>query len=192
METVRDTNRNVPRDWDSHYSNVDALDFTPAPQLVEVADRLPPGRALDLACGHGRNAIYLATLGWRVTAVDRAAVAIRLLRERSSGLDVDARVADLEGGEFPIEPASFGLICDFFYLQRNLFPSIREGVEPGGLFVGAIHLLDRTAVPARNPAFQLQPGELREEFAGWKILFYSEGLEPGKSRRAARIVARRA
>jgi hypothetical protein len=39
---------------------------------------------------------------------------------------------------------------------------------------------------------QLQPGELREEFAGWKILFYSEGLEPGKTRRAARIVARRA
>jgi tellurite methyltransferase len=184
--------RNVPRHWDHHYSNPDGLDFTPAPLLVEVADRLPAGCALDLACGHGRNTIYLASLGWRVTAVDRSPVAIRLLRERSSGLDVDPRVADLEAGEFRIAPVSFELICDFFYLQRDLFPQIREGVRPGGLFVGAIHLFDPAAVPGRNPAFQLQPGELREEFSGWKILYYSEGLEPGRTRRAARMVARRA
>jgi SAM-dependent methyltransferase len=182
----------VPRHWDHHYANPDGLDFTPAPLLVEVAGKLPPGCALDLACGHGRNTIYLASLGWRVTAVDSSPAAIRLLRERSSGLDVDPRVADLEAGEFPIRPASFELICDFFYLQRSLFPQIREGVRPGGLFIGAIHLFDRAAALGRNPAFQLQPGELREEFASWKILFYSEGLEAGRTRRAARIVARRA
>ena len=182
----------MARLWDHYYSNLDGLDFTPAPLLVEVADRLPPGCALDLACGHGRNAIYLANLGWRVTAVDSSPVAIRLLRERSSGLDVDPRVADLEAGEFQIRPASFDLICDFFYLQRDLFPQIREGVRPGGLFVGTIHLFDPAAVPGHNPGFQLQPGELREEFAGWKILFYSEGLEPGRTRPAARIVARQA
>lgn len=182
----------MPSHWDHHYSDPDGLDFTPAPLLVEVADRLPPGCALDLACGHGRNAIYLANLGWRVTAVDSSPVAIRLLRDRSSGLDVDLRLADLEAGEFPIRPASFDLICDFFYLQRDLFPQIREGIRPGGLFVGAIHLLDRAAAPTRNPAFQLQPGELRKEFAGWKILFYSEGLETGTTRPAARIVVRKA
>ncbi|HEV3200711.1 MAG TPA: methyltransferase domain-containing protein [Bryobacteraceae bacterium] len=182
----------MPRHWDHHYSNPDGLDFTPAPLLVEVADRLVPGCALDLACGHGRNAIYLAGLGWRVTALDSSPAAIHLLRERSPGLSMDARVADLEAGEFRIGPASFDLICDFFYLQRDLFPQIREGVRPGGLFVGAIHLFDPAAVPRRNPAFQLRPGEFREEFVGWKILFYSEGLEPGRTRPAARIVARRA
>ena len=182
----------MPRHWDHHYANPDGLDFTPAPLLVEVAGKLPPGCALDLACGHGRNTIYLASLGWRVTAVDSSPAAIRLLRERSSGLDVDPRVADLEAGEFPIRPASFELICDFFYLQRSLFSQIREGVRPGGLFIGAIHLFDRAAALGRNPAFQLQPGELREEFASWKILFYSEGWEAGRTRRAARIVARRA
>jgi tellurite methyltransferase len=181
----------VPRDWDQRYAHPEGLDFTPAPLLVEVADRLPPGRALDLACGHGRNTIYLATLGWHVTAVDASAAAIRLLRERSSGLDVDARVADLVAGEFAIRPASFDLIGDFLYLQRDLFPQLREGVRPGGVFVGAMHLLDRSAAPGRDSALQLRPGELREEFAGWKILFYSEGREPGRSRLCARIIARR-
>jgi len=183
----------VPRHWDERYSNPASLDFTPAPLLVEVAELVPPGRALDLACGHGRNALYLASLGWHVTAVDSSPAAIAILRERSAGLTVDARIADLERGEFPIAAGSFDLICDFFYLQRDLFGRIREGVKPGGVFAGAIHLLDGApGARPRNPAFQLRPEELRNEFAGWKILYYSEGAEAGRTRRAARIIARKA
>ena len=183
----------MPRNWDEHYSDPANLDFTPAPLLVEAAGMLRPGRALDIACGYGRNALYLASLGWQVTAVDRSAVAIRLLRERSGSAAVDARQADLERGEFPIAAGAYDLVCDFFYLQRDLFPSIREGVRLGGVFLGAIHLREGEGAPGRrNPMFQMDPGELRREFAGWKILFYSEGAEPGKTRRAARIIARRA
>jgi tellurite methyltransferase len=175
----------VARDWDRHYSEAENLDLTPAPLLVEVADMLPPGRALDLACGAGRNAIHLVGLGWRVTAVDASPAAIRFLRRKAP--QVDARIANLETGEFAIEPGAYDLICDFFYLQRDLFPAIRNGVRPGGTFAGAIHL----AGGARH-SFVMQPGELRNEFAGWKILFYSEAPEPGGNRRSARIIARRA
>jgi len=52
----------VPRNWEEHYATA-GLDLDPAPLLVEVADRLPPGRALDLACGSGRHALYLARGG---------------------------------------------------------------------------------------------------------------------------------
>lgn len=180
----------VPRNWDAHYSDPSHLDFTPASLLVEVAELVPPGRALDLACGYGRNALYLASLGWHVTAVDSSAVAIGILRERARTASVDARLADLEAGEFTIAAGAFDLICDFLYLQRDLFPQIRDGVRPGGVFVGAILLADDAR--GRSPAFVLQPGELREEFAGWKVLFYSEGAEEGRSWRAARIIARRA
>lgn len=183
----------MPRNWEEHYSDPSKLDFTPSPLLVQVADLLPPGRALDLASGPGRNSVYLASLGWQVTAVDSSLAGIRLLRERARGLHVDARVADLEAGGFTIEPGAYDLICDFFYLQRDLFPRIREGVRPGGTFAGAIHLIDPSpGAPPHNPAFLLQPGELRSEFAGWKILFYSEAREPERSRPAARIIARRA
>jgi len=178
----------VPRNWDLHYSDPTNLDFTPAPLLVEVAEQLHPGRALDLACGAGRNSLFLASLGWHVTAVDRSAVGIRLLRRRAAGLAIDARVADLESGGFPIEPGVYDLICDFYYLQRDLFPAIREGVRPGGVFTGAIHLFQQE----RTAKYVLHSGELREEFRGWKILFYSESPEPPPHRPSARIIARRA
>jgi tellurite methyltransferase len=183
----------VPRNWDQHFADPAHVESAADPLLIQAADFVPPGRALDLACGPGRHAIYLARLGWQVTAVDSSAVAIKLLRARSTGLAIDARHADLERGEFVIEPNAYQLICDFLYLQRDLFPQIREGVHPGGVFVGAIHLVQEgcTETP-RNPDFRLHPGELRSIFDGWKVAYYSEGGEPGRSRRTARIIARRA
>src|SRR5581483_2382613 len=103
------------------------------------------------------------------------------------GLPVEAHAADLEAGGFLIQPHGYDLICDFLYLQRDLFPQIREGVRPGGMFAGEIHLAG-----ADRHSFVLQPGELRAEFAGWKILYYSEAAESGSSRRTARLLARRA
>jgi tellurite methyltransferase len=187
--------QNMPRNWEERYSRAESLDFTPSALLVEVAEMTAPGRALDLASGHGRNALYLAQLGWRVVAVDASQAAIQVLRERAAvaRLKVDARVADLETAEFAIGPSGYDLICDFFYLQRSLFPQIREGVRPGGVFVAEIHLRDDSATDGpRSPAFVLEAGELRQEFAGWKILFYSEAVEAGHSRATARIIARRA
>jgi SAM-dependent methyltransferase len=176
----------MPRDWNAHYSDPANISLDPAALLVQVADLLPPGRALDLACGPGRNALYLAGLGWQVTAVDRSAVAIAYLKQQNPA--IDARLADLEHGGFSITPSGYDLVCDFHYLQRDLFPAIRDGVREGGVFTGAFHLYE----PGHNSEFSLQPGELRAEFAGWKILYYSESPEPGRSRRTARIIARRA
>jgi len=183
----------VPRNWDQHFADPAHVTSTADPLLVQAAEMLPPGRALDLACGPGRHALYLGRLGWHVSAVDSSAVAIRLLRAQSAGLPINARLADLERGQFAILPNSYELICDFLYLQRNLFPQIREAVHPGGIFAGAIHLAQEacTATPC-NPDFLLQPGELRSFFDGWKVLFYSEGGDPARSRLMARIIARRA
>jgi tellurite methyltransferase len=182
----------LPRDWDQRYSELTNIDLTPAPLLVEVADHLPPGDALDLACGLGRNALHLARLGWRVTAVDSSAIAIRRLRASAAGLAVDARLADLAAGDFLIAPAAYDLICDFLYLERSVFPSIREGVRPGGVFAGEMLLRRDAADQAHhNPAWLLETGELRSLFTGWKIIYYSEAPKPGK-RSTARIIARRA
>ena len=179
----------MPKDWNEHYARAGGADEAPAALLSEVAELMPPGRALDLACGAGRNAIYLASLGWNVVAVDSSSEAIRIVRRRAgeAGCTIDARVSDLETGEFTIEPDSFDLICDFFYLDRRIFPKIRSGVRPGGLVAAEIHLRDSEA-----HRFVLDSGELRREFADWKILYYSEALRPGKRRPSAQILARRA
>ena len=165
----------VPKNWEEHYAKAENLDLAPDPLLVEVAGVLKPGDALDLACGAGRHALHLAQLGWKVTAVDFAASAIRALKSRAGGLPIAVHRADLEHGEFVIEPNSYDLICDFFYLRRELFPQIHDGLRLGGTFVGAMRL---------SGSFSVQPGELRALFQDWKILSYSETG-------AAKIVARR-
>jgi len=189
------TQSDMPRNWEERYAQADSLDFTPSPLLVEVAEMTKPGRALDLASGHGRNASYLARLGWSVVAVDASRAAIQIVQGRSAAAQhsVEACVANLESAEFAIEPSGYDLICDFFYLQRNLFPQIRAGVRPGGIFVAEIHVRDDSAKDGpRSPGFVLEAGELRREFSAWKLLFYSEAVQPGNSRATARIIARRA
>jgi tellurite methyltransferase len=183
-------------DWDERYRRGEQIIKEPMPLLASAVRALRPGRALDLACGPGRHAIFLAERGWTVTAVDASRVGIELAKTLAQlrGVEVDWRVADLERGEFEIEPNAYDLVGVFYYLQRDLFPRIRAGVRRGGLAVAAIHMTDPDPeVKAMNPAYLLGPGELRVEFEGWEILHDYEGAptEEGHRRRTAEIVARR-
>ena len=182
--------------WDERYSRGKHTIKEPLPLLVQAVHGLMPGDALDLACGAGRHTVFLAERGWQVTAVDASRVGMALTHERARehGVSVEARVADLEQGEFVIEPEAYDLICIFYYLQRDLFPQIRAGVRPGGMVVAAIHLVSESPeVEPMNPAFLLQPGELRAEFQGWEIQHYDEGssTEEGHKWPTAEIVAHR-
>jgi tellurite methyltransferase len=182
-------------DWDERYRRGEMI-LDPLPLLVRTVENLRPGCALDVACGAGRNAIFLAERGWQVTAVDASRIAIELTTARAaqSGVHVDARVANLERGEFVIVPATYDLICVCYYLQRDLFHQIRAGVRLGGMVIAAIHMVDdELDIKPMNPAFLLQPGELSAEFCEWEILHNYEGraTESGHKRATAEIVARR-
>jgi SAM-dependent methyltransferase len=184
-------------DWDERYSRGEHIIRDPLPLLTRLAGELKPGRALDLACGTGRHANFLAAKGWRVTAVDGSRVGIELAKQaaRAKRLEVDWVVANLERHEFEIEPAAFDLICVFYYLQRDLFPQIRAGVRPTGHIVAAIHTVDEDPdAKPMNPDFLLQPGELLAEFSDWQVLHDYEGsaTEDGHfDRRTAELVARK-
>lgn len=162
----------------------------PTPLLKHWADQLPSGRALDLACGTGRNALYLAEKGWSVRAVDGAAAAIDELRQRAAArnLVIQADVADLPAPEFSIEPGAWDLIAVCYYLQRDLFPSIRAGVRPGGCVIAIVHISEAGEPPSYKRA---ERGELRKFFEGWKILHDYEGKpgDPEHQRSVAEIVA---
>src|SRR6516225_11199211 len=99
-------------DWDKRYREGDHLHDEPHPLITRLVPSLKPGRALDIACGPGRHAIWLAERGWTVTAVDSSRVAIQILEARAGAksLVVDAVVADLEKHEFQIEAESYDLI----------------------------------------------------------------------------------
>ncbi len=167
--------------WDQRYGQGEHLDREPSRLVVAAAELLPPGRALDLACGPGRNAICLARRGWRVTAVDSSRVAMELLRERAAaaGVEIDVRLADLETNQFALEASAYDLVCVIRYLQRDLFPRIREALRPGGL-VAAELLIEGP----HHPEFLAARGELRGYFAGWEILQDEEA-------KTARLLARK-
>ena len=152
---------------------------------------MAPGRALDLACGAGRNALWLAEHGWKVTAVDGAPGAIEILRRRASerGFKVDARVADLEKGEYRIEASSWDLIAMCFYLQRSLFERAKRGVQPGGLVLAIVHIVESGEEATEH---RLMPGELKQYFSDCEIRHYYEGKsrDAAHKRPVAEIVAR--
>ena len=183
-------------DWDERYRRGEHTPKDPTPLLRNAVEHLPPGCALDVACGPGRHAIFLAGHGWNVTAVDSSRVAIEILQQRAgqAGVTVNALVADLELGEFKIEPEDYELICVFYYLQRDLFSEIRAGVKTGGAVVVAIHLNDgKPGARPCNPAFLLEPGEFREFFRDWQIEHYREGAsdEEGRHHDTAFLICRK-
>lgn len=187
--------------WDAKWTERQSrqeFNEQPHPLVVEFAAKLEHGRALnrvlDVACGVGRHAIYLAERGWQVTAVDSSKVAIEILTDRANelGIQIDARIADLETGEFVIEPAAYDLIVNCHYLQRDLFPAIKSGVRNGGVVIAVIAMEDDDPqIKAMNPAFLLQPGELRAQFAGWELLHDVEAKAVAGKRMMAEIVAMR-
>ena len=177
--------------WNRRYAAGQQLYETPLPLVEQFASALKPGAVLDLACGPGRNALFLAKLGWRVTAVDGSAVAIDLLRQRArrSNLKLDVRLADLERGEYSIAAGAFDLILDTYYLQRDLIPAMQHGVRPGGTIIAIVRLPDPDQ--AGGTPTRAVPGELRAYFDGWNIVHYFEGQPHGscRQRAVAEIVA---
>jgi SAM-dependent methyltransferase len=160
--------------WNQRYAAGEKLDEPHAPLVEQFVAALEPGTALDLACGPGRNAQYLAELGWRVTAVDGSAVALEHLRRRAEAkrLELDIRLADLERGEFQFPVNSHDLVLDILYLQRDLIPPIQSALRPGGLLIATV-LLAPGDPPCPTPT-RAAPGELLTLFAGWRILHYRE------------------
>ncbi|MBO8172254.1 MAG: methyltransferase domain-containing protein [Bacillaceae bacterium] len=160
-----------------------SFDPEPNPTLVELSTELTGGKALDIACGLGGNSLFLARLGYEVTALDVSEVAIDYVRELADreGLSIHPERVDLEQVSLPEE--TFDLVVDTYYLDRGVLQSAQQGVKPGGLFFMETFLKTNVGgkdghAPVRD-AFKLNPGELREIFKGWEMKLYREDEEAG-------------
>ncbi len=133
--------------------------------------------ALDLACGSGREALYLARQGYAVTAVDIKPDALERLAASAAAaeLTVQAHCLDLELSPPDWPAASFGLIHVARYLHRPLFPYLQHWLKPGGVLIYETFLrgAEQFGGP-RRPQFLLERGELVERFAGWTVLHAAE------------------
>jgi tellurite methyltransferase len=165
----------------------------PSEFLVENISLLPGGKALDVAMGSGRNAIYLAQRGYDVAGVDISQdninsalkTAIRL------GVSLRAQVADLEK-YYSIKKDTYDVIVCFNYLQRSLIFQIKEGVRIGGMVVYETYIIDQAHLfgKPQNPDYLLQHNELLDMFRDFRCLRYREGVIDNQ-KAIASIIAQR-
>ncbi len=150
----------------------------PAQFLVDNIDLLPRGQVLDIAMGSGRNAVYLARMGFAVEGVDISAEAVEEARKlaRENGVQIKAQVVDLEK-DYQIQASAYEMIICFNYLQRSLISGIKNGLKRGGMVVYETYTVDQPQFgKPRNPDFLLKYNELLEMFRDFRCLRYSEGI----------------
>jgi tellurite methyltransferase len=185
--------------WDERYRNGSYESRThPTALLADWLPQLPRGRALDVACGAGRNALFLAATGYRVDAVDISAVALDRARRAADarGLDVRWHCADLDdepNRDLPPDP--YDLIVWVRYVNRGLLADLAARLATGGHLLCEQHLRTAEGVAGpSDPAFRLEPGELRAAAGGLTVRHYREGtvVDPdGRTVALAQLVASR-
>ncbi|CAA6821073.1 MAG: Methyltransferase type 11, partial [uncultured Thiotrichaceae bacterium] len=156
---------------------------------IAPANNIQPGTGLDIACGAGRDMVYLAQQGWQMTGVDRSEDALQRVAvlAQHSGVAVETVQCDLETGDDPFTMFSgegFDLVSVARYLHRPLLPYLKKLLKPGGVIIYQTFMpgCENTQVGRpRNPAFLLKPGELSEVFTGYEILLDEvEVLDDGR------------
>ncbi len=169
------------------------MDQSPASWLIDHSHLLPgSGEALDLACGRGRHALWLAAAGLSVTAIDRDGELLHLLRRAASlrDLTVATRAQDIETDDVSLGTSVFDVIVVVHYLHRPLFPALLDALRPGGLLIYETFTRAQAALGRpTNPAFLLDPGELSRLVQPLDMLDAREGFFDG--RHVASCVARK-
>ena len=131
--------------------------------------------ALDIACGSGRDSVYLAQDGWQVTAIDYLSGALEKTQQLGlrNGVDLETIQLDLESENSSLEGLNrtFDMVQVIRYLHRPLFASIKSLLNPGGYIVYQTFMegCEEFGKP-KNPRFILKKGELSREFSGFNVL----------------------
>jgi len=153
----------------------------PVQFLVGNVDLLPRGRVLDIAMGAGRNAIYLAKMGFEVEGVDISAEAVNLAigSALEAGVTIRAHVVDLDK-HYCIQEDTYDVILCFYYLQRSLISQINRGLRLGGMVVYETFIVDQAQFgKPKNRDYLLKHNELLEMFREFRCLRYREGVFEG-------------
>lgn len=165
--------------WDRQHADSPRTE-QPSSFLREIIEsdswEIPRDRTLDIACGKGRNALFLAEQGFDVVAIDISSVALEegRRRAREKSLSLSWQQADLEQIRLPEN--SFDLIVNFNYLQRSLIPQLKAALKSGGHVICETYLIGQQAIGhPKNPEYLLAHNELLDHFRELRVLYYREG-----------------
>jgi SAM-dependent methyltransferase len=184
--------------WNERYDR-DMYIYGKAPTefLRAKIKALKKGKALVLAMGEGRNAVYLAGNGFDVTGVDISEVAIEKCKKLAEARNttVNTVVADLTN--YDMGKAQYNLVTNFYYYDPSIFPQVIEALKPGGMFIleqfSVDHLKYRetSRFGPRNPNYLVKPNELLTYFKSLRILYYEDTvveLDEGMHKGTAAVI----
>lgn len=172
--------KNDQQRWDKKWHQFMDVQLETNPLLIRHQELLGGGKALDIACGQGQNAIWLAQHGYRVLGVDISRVALDKALQEAQRLGISERVefAQVDLDEWQPPRASFDLICVIRFLERALFPAIAQALKPNGLlFYATRHTGYLRKNPTASRHYLLEPGELAVAFQDLEVVCYQEGQE---------------
>lgn len=196
MITQYPINNNISKKWDEKYSS-NTVEIKPCSVLVDYGYLLPTeGLALDLACGLASNAIYLASQGLDVQAIDISSVAVNRVNKKAleDNISIHGIIRDIEMNGLPL--TQFNVIVVSCFLNRELVPEIIAHLKEGGLLFYQTWIKDKTAeVGPKNPDFLLNKGELLGFCKDMDILHYHEegvigDISKGRRNQASIIAVR--
>jgi tellurite methyltransferase len=167
--------------WDKRYSRPSfVFGKSPVRFLAENYQYIPfEGTVLDMGMGEGRNAVFLAQKGYRVTGIDISSVAVKkaYMLAEEFGVKFKGVVASLN--EYKIAPASFDAIACFYYVDRSLIERMKTWLKPGGILIYeayTVREMKTKKAPEYNPEYYLKEQELLSMFSGMRVLKYEEPL----------------
>jgi tellurite methyltransferase len=174
-------------EWDRRYENEKERWREPDPSLVTLYDEfLRPafpngGRALDVAGGMGRHAMWLAERGWDVTICDFSTVALQNMNQIAAErkVSVNAVKADVRSADFGNE--AYDLIVVFYFLEREVLPKLVPAMRPGGFLLYKTYTLEQLGFEKgpKDEAYLLRPNELLQAFPGLQVAYYKELVTDG-------------
>ncbi len=181
--------------WDERFKGKKfAFGKEPNPFLKKYLRFLPIGKALDIAAGEGRNAVFLAMHGFDVDAVDISKKGIQKARNlgKEAGIRIRTVLSDID--IHPIEKERYDLIANFYFLKRSLIPRMKKGLKKGGRIIFETYTLEQRNLGVKGPKdakYFLRPNELLRLFRDFRILFYREGVfkEGGRRKAVASLIA---
>ena len=184
--------------WDARYrAGAYAERPHPTALLADWIDRSPRGRALDVACGAGRNALFLAARGYAVDAVDISAGGLDRGRAAAAerGVDVSWHCVDLEERPTALPPGPYDVVVWVRYVNAALWPEVLSRLAPGGYLLVEQHLVtDLDVVGPTSAAFRVAPGQLARATTALTTVHEHEGLivDPdGRAAAVAQLIGRR-
>lgn len=171
--------------WDNKYNDTKyVFGKKPAKFLAQNFDYIPnEGKVLDMGMGEGRNAVFLARKGYKVTGIDISSVAVKKAKMLAEeyGVRINTIVASMN--KYKIPDGSFDAIICFYYVDRELHNKMLSWLRPGGVLIYESHTDLQKTVKGNeryDEAYLLQPSELLTMFKGMRILKYEEPLHTGE------------